>query len=183
MRYQPARQGNGRYTTNYDGLDNPERDHLAATMRRNGHSYREIAEKLGWATPAGARQAYIRAIEAVPKEHSVEQRALELIRLDQMYLACMAVLEAEHVVVSNGRLVSRDGVPIKDDAPILQTVDRMLRISESRRRLLGLDAPAKTRVEVVTDDVAQQLVDQLEAEIHRMSDEPSTVDSPQERPS
>jgi hypothetical protein len=57
-----------------------------------------------------------------------------------------------------------DGEPVLDDAPVLAAIDRLLRIQERRARLLGLDAPTRSRIEVVDDDVARMLVEQLEAE-------------------
>jgi hypothetical protein len=36
---------------------------------------------------------------------------------------------------------------LADDAPVLNAVDRLVKISESRRKLLGLDAPAKVQSE------------------------------------
>jgi hypothetical protein len=33
-----------------------------------------------------------------------------------------------------------------DDGPVLSAIDRLVRISESRRKLLGLDQPAKMNV-------------------------------------
>jgi hypothetical protein len=35
---------------------------------------------------------------------------------------------------------------MQDDGPVLSAIDRIVRISESRRKLLGLDQPAKTQV-------------------------------------
>lgn len=84
-----------------------------------------------------------------------------------MYAAAMEVLEREHVTVSNGRVVSLDdGTPLPDDGPVLQAIDRLLRIQERRARLLGLDAPVKrdltltdertARIEALAEELAEQ---------------------------
>ena len=38
-----------------------------------------------------------------------------------------------------------------------------LKVSESRKRLLGLDAPAKARIEVIPEEVVDRRIAQLEA--------------------
>src|SRR4029078_1889290 len=69
-----------------------------------------------------------------------EYRAMELARLDTLALAAANVLSATHPYVSGGKVLK----DVTDDGPRLAAIDRLLRISESRRKLLGLDAPAKT---------------------------------------
>ncbi|WP_199546603.1 hypothetical protein [Streptomyces sp. N35] len=91
----------------------------------------------------------------------VERLEAGLVRLDGLEEAARGVLEREHVTVNNGRIISLDGEPLPDDSFVLQAIDRLTRIEESRRRtneslrkILGLDAPARSEVQVT--EVTQQ---------------------------
>jgi hypothetical protein len=80
------------------------------------------------------------------------------------------VLQRTHVVVSQGRVVKDDnGVPIPDDAPVLAATDRLLKIQERRAKLLGLDMPTRSKVEVLTESTVDAAIAALEAEIDQRS--------------
>jgi hypothetical protein len=89
-------------------------------------------------------------------------RALESERLDFLWRTVMQVLSRTHYIVSNGRLVTMNGEPMRDDDPALRAVAALLQIQQRRAKLHGLDAPKQ--VEVVT-------IDAVEAEIRRLSAE------------
>lgn len=128
-----------------------------------------------------------------------EYRTLELARLEaqlerlhNMEESVRAVMSRKHITVNNGRVIrvenplTGDEEPVEDDTFVLQAVDRLTRIEESRRRtgeairrLLGLDMPVKvdyTVTETTQQDIALQelaaemraknaaTVDQLRAE-------------------
>ncbi|MFE2911257.1 hypothetical protein [Kitasatospora indigofera] len=154
---QPARGTNGKWTRTLEGI---ERDAEAARLRAEGKSYRQIAAKLGCDVHT-AHDAVTRAIATVVAEPAeaalhfeLDRLDAELVRLGKLYSKVMAVLEREHVTVSQGRVVTMDdGATVPDDDWILKAVDRLVKIDESRRRngesrrrLLGLDQPAKTQV-------------------------------------
>ena len=165
----PPRDGsNGKFAKSAEtGL----RDIEATRLRAAGLSYDEIAAELGYANRGNAFRAVERCLTAARAEPTANLVKLELERLDGMWRNAKAVLDRAHITVSNGRIVRDDnGDPVPDDAPVLQAIDRMLRIQERRAKLLGLDAPTKSRIEVITDDVAQMLVDQLEAELASLTD-------------
>lgn len=148
--------------------DTAERDAEAARLRTRGLTYRAIAEQMGYASPSSVHDAVKRCLDAIVEEPGQEVRRLELERLDDMYAAVMAVLEREHITISQGRIVrkrvldengdptivatDRDGKPvfreeeILDDAPVLAAVDRLLKIMERRAKLTGLDAPVKADI-------------------------------------
>lgn len=153
-------------------------------MRIEERTYAEIAAELG-ISESVAQQDYRRAIEQCRGELAAtvaQARTLELARLAAMEREVWAVLRRRHLVVSNGRVVRRfvgverdeDGIErldpdgkvipvfeeLEDDAPILQAVDRLERISARRARLLGLDAPVKVEVS-----------DEVDAEITRLAAE------------
>lgn len=108
------------------------RDALA--LRRAGHSYRTIAAELGQPLSQVFKLTQA-AIRDIPKEEADELRALEQERLD------MALERLEDAAIGGD----------------VRAIAEQRLIGESRRRLLGLDAPTKGEVEIATklpDDVA-----------------------------
>lgn len=103
--------------------DTAERDAAAARLRSQGLTYQEIAERLGFADPSGARRAVERGLDAIRAEGAEALRELELHRLDLLHQRAWSEL-------------TRDD----EDSQPLQAIDRLLRIQERRARLLGLDA-------------------------------------------
>ncbi|MEV0915435.1 hypothetical protein AB0I93_14340 [Streptomyces sp. NPDC049967] len=144
--------GKGRFART---LSTAEREAEAARLRSRGWTYQRIADELGWSNKGDAHHAVQKVLRDTVQEAGDDLRALELTRLDALYVAATEVLEREHITVSNGRIVSRDdGTPILDDAPVLQAIDRLLKIQERRSRLLGLDAPVKKDVSLTDERVA-----------------------------
>lgn len=101
-----------------------ERQTRALELRRDGLTYREIAEKVGYKGPSSAYRGIMAALRRTQQPPADALRKLELERLD---LAAAAIVE---------KVLAGD----------LQAIDRWVRLSESRRRLLGLDAPARTEI-------------------------------------
>lgn len=165
-----ARSGKtGKFSKN---TESALRDIEATKLRAAGLDYDEIAARVGFANRGNAYRAVERCLAAARAEPAEAVTKLELERLDEMWRNAKAVLDRSHITVSNGRIVyDDDGKPVIDDAPVLQAIDRMLKIQERRARLLGLDAPVKSRIEVITDDVAQMLVNQLEAELASLTEQ------------
>jgi hypothetical protein len=118
------------------------RDARAAELRAEGLSYQQIADELG-TDKGNAWQAVRRALRDIAEKPAQAVRDLELRRLDAMYEAVMEVLERRHVTVSHGKVIDHDGEPLIDDGPVLQAVDRLLKIQARRAALLGLDAETK----------------------------------------
>jgi hypothetical protein len=157
-RNQP-RGGKGRFTRS---PDTAERDAAACKLRSTGANYDQIAEQLGFTDRSSARRAVERALVAIVAEPAAQLRTLILGRLDLLLGEAWKVLLAEHIVVSQGRVIHdpTTGAPMRDHGPVLNAIDRVLRIEDRRCKLLGLDAPVK--VEAIT-------VDQVEAEIARLA--------------
>lgn len=160
------------------GNDVVKTDARAAELRGQGLSYAAIAREMGWASKASAFDAVHRAWRDTLTEPAEQARAVELARLEDAHDAALAVLLREHITVSHGRIVKDDdGNPIIDDAPILNAVDRIRALSESRRKLLGLDAPA--RVSVDAEHLGQEVADIINALVDAAAqagtdDDPST---------
>lgn len=110
-----------------------------------------------------------RAVAAAAAAGGREALAGELLKLDALEVASWAVLEANHVAVSDGRVVKDNGAAITDHKPVLAAVNSLLRIAERRAKLLGLDTPARTEVTVITRDATEQAIRELEAELAKDS--------------
>ena len=78
------------------------------------------------------------------REASEEVRQIEAARLDELTRTLMRVLATKHYVVSAASGVVARNPETKqlllDDGPVIQAVAGLLRISERRSKLLGLDA-------------------------------------------
>ena len=133
-----------------------ERRTQALKLKVAGHTFEHIAETLGYASRGAAYTDIIRALAQRKKDVDdalPQYIALELERLDTLEQEVWAVLNRPHQVVSQGRIVrDADGEPLADDGPILDAVDRLLKIQARRARLLGHDAPVKVQQEVTVID-------------------------------
>lgn len=98
-----------------------EREALALDLRRAGYEYSQIAEQTGYANASGARKAVQRALKRGFVEPAEDLRTLEADRLD---LAHRAVWTSA----------------LRGD---LKAIDRVVKISDRRSKLLGLDAPTR----------------------------------------
>ena len=125
-------------------VENPEtaeRERRAVEMRTAGATYREIGEELG-VNPSSAFRMVRRALDRVPAEAVGDLRSLQLVRLEELWRKLAGILEEAA------------------DNPERQfrTIDTMLKVLVREARLMGLDAPPKRVVEVVTDELLQKLI-------------------------
>lgn len=152
-----------------------DRDNRALALRRKGASYADIGRAVGFRSTSSAYDAVRRALALESAEDRDTVRKLELSKLDALERAAWKVLERFHyVVITTGEHAGDivysppedgDHEPLIDDAPVLAAIDRILRCSESRRRLLGIDAPRKSQVSVLTEDAVTQAIRALEEEL------------------
>lgn len=151
-----ARSAGGRFVVSEESL---ERDAEAFRMRARQCTYEEIAIALGYGSRGNVSVALNRHIKRIVKPSVDEYRAVMDAQLDEMHRAVLRVLETTHLKVNNGVVVyyselDEKGNPtgperaLKDDAPVLAAVDRMLKIQERRAKLFGLDAPTQVVAEV-----------------------------------
>lgn len=149
-------------------LDQAELDAEAAELRSRGLPLREVAERQGVSITT-AWERINRALSAVRREGGEQAQALELDKLDRLERRLTEVLERRHVVVSQGHVVTLDGEPLADDDPAVRAAAGLLRVSESRRKLLGLDAPVaqvlqlERRNDAESDAVAEALLAAVDA--------------------
>jgi hypothetical protein len=185
-----TRDGKGRFSRT---VDTARRDAEAASLRARGRTYDAIAAELGFSGRAKAYEAIQRAYADIPYEGAEEARRLDLERVDRLIEHAWAVLERDHLTVSQGRVVRRfagverdedgierldmDGKPIPlfedilDDGPTLAAIREIRGLLERRARMTGYDAPARSRVEFVTEDVIEAEIRKLEAQIGQAKDD------------
>jgi hypothetical protein len=121
-----------------------QRDAEVLRLRVSGLTYAQIAGQLGWANKSGAYHAVRRAIADSHRLPRAEAAKAEEERLD-------------YLTRTLTRLAAGHGC----DADVISASLALLKVSESRRRLLGLDQPMRRTVEVITED-------QVDAEIRRL---------------
>jgi hypothetical protein len=185
-----TRDGKGRFSRT---VDTARRDAQAASLRAKGRTYDAIAAELGFSGRAKAYEAIQRAYADIPYEGAEEARRLDLERVDRLIEHAWAVLERDHPTVSQGRVVRHftgverdedgierldmDGKPIPvfedilDDGPALAAIREVRGLLERRARMTGYDAPARSRVEFVTEDVIEAEIRKLEAQIGQAKDD------------
>lgn len=127
-----VRNGKGRFQRT---LEATERGRDACRMRVEGMTLSEIGDVLG-ITPTGVHNLIKQTLSRIPVEAVDELRKYEMEKLDRAEQAALEILRRRHEVVFRG-----EETGIQDDGPALAALDRLLKISESRRRLLGIDAP------------------------------------------
>jgi hypothetical protein len=122
-----------------------DRDANIWRLRLKGRSLRQIGVEVGL-SHVMVREILEKGYDERIYPKVDEARTMELERLDEMQHAAWQVLERHHITVSHGKVVrDDDGETILDDGPVLRAIDSLLRVSDRRAKLLGLDAP--TRVE------------------------------------
>lgn len=111
---------------------------------------------------------------ALDDETREEQRAAELADLDRQQRAFVSLLgridehaSAQRAFAMNTTLdVLTDQRPdllvLRDEKQIMRALENLRHIGESRRRLMGTDAPAKVDLEVLTRDA---IIEELNAEL------------------
>jgi hypothetical protein len=115
-------------------------------------TWQQIADAVGYSSKGDAWRAAQKCRQAVLKSAGAELVASEAQQLDDLYVMAMEVIEANHVVVSHGRVVTmldpetQEEKPLADSGPKLQAIQAALRIRESYRKLHGLDAEQKISV-------------------------------------
>jgi len=182
-----TRDGRGRFSRT---IDTARRDAEAASLRARGRTFDQIAAELRFSSRAKAYEAVQRAYAAIPYEGVEEARRLDLERIDRLIEHCWAVMEREHLTISQGRIVGKrtgwerdeatgellrdaDGAPVPvyedilDDGPGMAAVREIRGLLERRARITGYDAPAKSRVEVITADMVESQIAELEQQLAR----------------
>jgi Winged helix-turn-helix DNA-binding len=146
-------------------VDAADMDARCLDLRRAGLSYRDIARQVGLSV-SNVHNRVTRSLDRTRREPADALRELELERLDTLQVQLTQVLGRRHVTVSGGRIVlDEDDQPLLDDGPTVSAAQALVRVSESRRRLLGLDAPNRVDVRGALS------IDLLDAQIRELEDQ------------
>jgi hypothetical protein len=160
-----SRNPQGRYVVRAETAD---RDAKACRLRVQGLSYDQIAQALGFRDRSGARRAVQRALAATVREDAMELVALETERLDDVTRHLQRVITARHYALTPSGQLARNpetGELLADYGPVIAAARELRQVSESRRKLLGLDAPAKHRVDVIDSGMIEEAIAELESKI------------------
>lgn len=151
-----------------------ERQVAAYELVLRGHSLRSAAaemKRLGYQRVSYETVRDLVALEGKQRVEPLaeEWRTMLIERLNASRLHVMNVLEREHLTISDGRVVSLEDefgkdVPIVDDGPVLQAVDRLNKIDAQIAKLTGAEAPVQTEANV-TATIARPV--ELEAAVAR----------------
>jgi hypothetical protein len=145
-----------------------ERLERELTLRRRGASYRQIARDVNTSAATVHRDIVGELARLARKNEgkTAEWRELELQRLDALDVVASNILATRHITVSNGRVVidPRTAQPFTDDDVTLRAIAALLRISERRARLLGLDAPTKQEISGSGDSPLEIVVTRVAAD-------------------
>ena len=186
MAAQTSRNRKGKFTRT---AAERRRDYRAAELHGQGWSYQRIADELGFASRGHAHNAVMRAYADMPTEEAQQARQADLDRIDRLIEQAWEVMLTPHLTVNNGKVIRQfvgletdedgierldmDGKPIPlfanvlDDAPRLAAVNTIKGLLERRARIFGYDAPAKSRVEVITADMVESQIADLESQLAR----------------
>ena len=158
-----ARDGRGR---NIRTLTDANNDLEAAEMRSRSMTLRQIADAQGCSvSTAGARVQ--RGLALVPSEDVKERKRLDLDQLDRIEAHLLGVMERDHIKVDHGKVIRDDetGNRILDDGPGVTAAGALLRVQERRSRLMGMDAPTRATVQVITEDLVDEEISRLESQL------------------
>jgi len=169
----------------------------AAIARARGRTWVQVADEAGYTSPGTACKAVQDYFAQHPTEDAEQWRAQENMKLDYLEQSTLEMRDKNHVVVQNGKVVTRfvgwlsdedghlvrdpDGrlIPmteeIPDDGPVERANALLLRIYERRARLNGLDTMVvKAEIDDHTiDNEIEDLVSQFAgpAEVPQASNE------------
>lgn len=136
-----------------------EWDTQCARLRAEGLTYPQIAAKQNCSVST-AYTGVQRALAAVPVEAVTALRQIECDRLDQIIAKLWDIVGSRHPVVYQGKAIRN----LIDHGPAIQALAQIRLTAESKRKLLGLDAPTKQTITIISEDV-------IDAEIRRLEDE------------
>jgi hypothetical protein len=145
-------------------LTQPEdfaREKRALELRIGRMPFAAIAEEIGYADASGAYKAVQRALRRTLQEPAAELRRVELESLDQLYRAALIVA-------------------LQPGDRQLEAQRNCLKIMERRARLLGLDAPQRKIVDVISRDAFEELRSEMEAELAELTAVIEAGDQPEE---
>jgi hypothetical protein len=120
---------------------------------RAGRTFEQIGTELG-VSRQRAHQIYWEAMDAVIDREVSSRRAEMADQLDEVMRVASAVMAADHIAHSNGRVVTLtdpdtgDEVPVLDHAPKLDAGRTIIAAQARLSKMIGADAATKVESEV-----------------------------------
>ena len=163
-------------------LETRHREAEAVRLRAANMSYDEIARQLGWSNDSAARKAVQRALARHEEDNIDELRKVENAKLDLLEEYLWRILETTYYAHDRGRIVhdielvenGTEVVPtlvkIEDPGPHISAIRELRQVSARRAALMGLDAPMRRIVDVITDDAVEAEIRRLEAMMEALDD-------------
>ncbi len=157
-----------------------DREARAVELRAKGWNFQAIAGELGFADASGASKAYHRALQRRPAQNVDQLREQEAERLEYMWRKTAEVIESppyafssiaktipdpDYPVDPKDKHVSLAGKYIKDESVKLRAIESYRKLSESFRKLTGIDIGAAAEI---TPELRGELAEAL-AECRRAS--------------
>ncbi|WP_435279165.1 hypothetical protein [Streptomyces sp. 1222.5] len=141
----PIRNGKGQFIRT---LDKATRDAECARLySQGGWTFKALAAHLGYHDHSCAIRGYQRAVREAVQDAGKEALALHLDRMEYLWAKAVEIAEADHVVVSHGKVITDDeGTPLRDHAPVLAAVNAARQCLESVQSLTGMKQPAKVQL-------------------------------------
>ena len=125
----------------YELRTGPEKMTLAAIADEMECSVFKVQRLLNKYTP--------KLLEADATRH----REIEVQKLDLLEEKLWRMVDEDYYTVSNGQVVYMEsGDPVPDIEPVMKVIDRILKVSERRSKLLGLDKPVKVDATIRQED-------------------------------
>lgn len=151
------------------------RQDQARELHDQGYTWDQVAAMCTppYARRSSAYEAALAASRRDPDRRRHERIAAEEELLEWLIVEGTKLYRRHHFVVApKGDVVlhPETGEPLDDDGCKLEALKFIKGVGESRRKLRGLDAPTRSRVEVITEDM-------VEAEIRRITEEMGVRDS------
>lgn len=138
-----------RKTVDEERVELAEGEAEALQLKIEGHSYQEIADAQGTGKTTAYRRVH-NALAEITLAPATELKSLEAQRLEALIKALWPVAtDPDH----------------KDHARQVEAVRELRKLSESLRKLHGLDAPSRRSIEVFEHDAFSVMVGRLEAEL------------------
>lgn len=121
----------------------------ALEMRKRYHTWAKIAEACGYASEGAAHNAVKNEMfkrQAIINQSVDELRQQEQEHLEALTEKALEILERTHLVVNSGEVITYKGRELVDSGPALAAIKTLQQVSESRRKLLGLDSASKAEI-------------------------------------
>lgn len=126
--------------TNPAAVARHERDVRCVKLRGAGMGWQDIAQQLGYASAGHAYDRFMVVMKDYPREDVETARETEADRYDALQRAIWAKC-------------------LKGDN---WAIDRALKLMDQRARLLGLNAPLRQQIEVITESTVDAAIRELE---------------------